>query len=718
MRSLLFLALLLTALPAFAQDDARGRELLRLARARRAVVDNRITAYEVTAHERISARLAVLGTERLLFRRETAARINWNRDTVRIELLGAREAVPVASARAQLPSPDIASSVTALAFDPSDPEMLVRLDSTSIRNPLSEGSEAHYRFTAGDSLTIRIPGGRMVRILELRIAARRADPTLINGSFWLDSETHAVVRAGFRQSRPYSSRGSGVSALAPEVGGELDYVAIDYGLWDRRWWLPRTVVARGIARVGGTRLPLAYERRYEGYTVQGDTLATLPAREAGSAAAEPRCRRRIRVSIDIGDNPRSDSSWNEAWRREADHVARGDSAANGAVGGTCGATFLVKRAEGVDLVAAPSLPGSIYEEGEGAVREEDLRALADLVDDIAGAPWTVGRPSVQVLTPELVRFNRVEGLSLGARAVLPLGPAELRGELRAGTTGEIGARISGIHSTAALRREVALYRGLEPVQMASQPFSLGSSLSALVLGRDENDYFRGTGAEVRLSPAATRRQRWDVRLFAERESPVSAQSDLSLRGLIDGGFDPRENVAADRLYQAGATLHLRGARGDDPARLRTRAELELHGETGDRSFVRPLLRLGAEGLIGAGLGYGLSVAGGSGFGDVPVQRLWQIGGVTSVRGHDAASMRGEAVWLSRAELTRGTTGARVSLFGDAGWAGERGEITNGRPLKGVGVGLAFLDNLVRLDLARGLGSGGGWALHLRMGGGL
>jgi hypothetical protein len=724
MRSLLFLSLLLCALPAAAQDDAyrdpRARELVRLARARRAVVDHRITAYEVTARERISARLAVLGTERLLFRRETAARIEWSRDTVNIELLGAREAVPVVSGRPQLPSPDIASSVTALAFDPADSEMLIRLDSTSIRNPLSPGSEAHYRFAGGDSLSIRIPGGRVVRILELRITARRADPRLINGSFWLDSETHAVVRAGFRQSRAYTASGSGISALAPEIRGELDYVAIDYGLYDRRWWLPRTVAARGVASVGGTRLPLAYERRYEGYTVTGDTLATLPAQAEGAVAAAPeaKCRRRIRVSLNIGDNPRSDSSWNEEWRREADHVARGDSAANGAVGGTCGATFLVTRAEGVDLVAAPSLPASIYDEGEGVVREEDLRALTDLVGELEGAPWSVGRPSVQVLTPELVRFNRVEGLSLGARATLPLGPAELRGELRAGTTGEVGARISGIHSTAALRREVAIYRGLEAVQMSSGAFSLGSSVSALLLGRDENDYFRATGAELRVAPALTRRQRWDVRLFAEHEGPVSARSDLSLRGAIDGDFEPRDNIVAERLGQAGATFRIRASRGADPTRLRTRAELELHGETGDRSFVRPLVRLGAEGLIGAGIGYGLSVAGGSGFGVVPVQRLWQIGGVTTVRGHDAASMRGETVWLSRAELTRGTTGARLSLFGDAGWAGDSEDFTRSSPLKGVGVGLAFLDNLVRLDLARGLGSGGGWALHLRMGGGL
>lgn len=61
MHSAAVLALLLCALPAAAQDDAyrdpRARELVRLARARRAVVDTRITTgYQVTARERISAR--------------------------------------------------------------------------------------------------------------------------------------------------------------------------------------------------------------------------------------------------------------------------------------------------------------------------------------------------------------------------------------------------------------------------------------------------------------------------------------------------------------------------------------------------------------------------------------------------------------------------------------------------------------------------------------
>lgn len=726
MRSAAVLALLLCALPAAAQDDAyrdpRARELVKLARARRAVVDTRITGYQVTARERISARMSVMGLEKLLFRRETASRIDWSRDTVRVEVIGAREVMPPVRAGAQRMSPDnIASAAMVIAFDPADPEMLLRFDSTVIRNPLAAGSEAHYRYSSGDSLSIRLPNGRGVRILELRIAARRADPHLINGSFWLDSGTYAVVRAGFRQSRPYSSTQAGVSVAIPEAGAELDYVAIDYGLWDRRWWLPRSVAARGVAHFSGRRFPLSYERTYEGYRVTGDTLAAAPTRQSapeGVAATPPRCRRQIKGSITVGDGVQSDSSWEAAWDRQMARMAARDTAkGDSAAAPTCTQAFVMSRAPGTDLVGGPAFSAGIYDEKEGAVSEQELRTLTDLVRDLPGTPWSIGRPGVRLLSPELIRFNRVEGLSLGARASLPLGPAELRGELRAGTTGEIGARLAGSHSTAALRTEVAAYRGLEAVAVASQPFSLASSASALLLGRDENDYFRATGAELRLSPAATRSQRWDLRLFAEHQQGVRARTDASLRGTLDDGFDARENVAAERLGQAGATFRLRASRGDDPSRLRTRAELELHGETGGATFGRPLLRLGAEGPIGGRVGCGLSLAGGTGFGDVPVQRLWQIGGATTVRGHDAASLRGESLWLARAEVNRGAPFMRLSLFGDAGWAGDSAELWEARPLRGVGLGVSLLDNLVRVDLARGLG-GGGFRLHLRMGGGI
>ena len=721
MRLLLVLALLSAVPPLFAQDptdayaDARARDLVRLARARRAVVDTRITGYEVTARERISARLAVAGVERLLFRRETAAHIDWSRDTVRIELLGAREAQPMIRGGVQLPSPGIARSVPSLAFDPADSEMLFRVDSTAVRHPLSTGSEAYYRFRTGDSTSILLPSGRVVRLLELRIAARRASPRLISGSFWLDAETHAVVRVAFRLSR--AIRASTNSVVLPEMTAELDHVAIEYGLWDLRWWLPRSLVARGVVRAGGIRLPLAYERSYEEYRVEGDTLiaAALPP-EVSGGSPEGRCRRRISWNITMSSEAPSDSAWDEDWRGATADVAEGDTTeAARNKSPLCARAYLVSRAEGADLISSSALPASIYEDGEGVVGQEELKALSELAGRIPAIPWSMTRPRLQLFTPELVRFNRVEGLSLGGRGILPLGPAELRGELRIGTTGEVGARVGGLYSTPALRGEVAVYRTLEAVELAAQPFTLATSASALLLGRDENDYFRGSGIELRLQPAPARRRSWDVRAFAERQEAVRTRSETSLRELVDGGFRARENLRAEPLDQAGVVLRLRAARGDDPTRLRTHAELELHAETGDRTFARPLFRAGMDGLLAGRVGFGTALTFGTGLGLLPAQRLWQIGGATTVRGHDPAALRGESVWLARGELTRGSPMFRPALFGDAGWAGEMTDLQNARPLRGVGLGVSMLDNLLRLDLARGIG-GGGYRLHLRLGG--
>jgi hypothetical protein len=716
-----------------AYRDPHARELVRLARARRAAVDRRITAYEVTARERSTARIRLLGIERLLFRRETVSRIAWTPDTVRIAVLGAREVQPMIRPGARLPPPDLPSTLTTLAFDPVQSEMLLRLDSGAILHPLADGAEAHYRYASGDTTTIRLPDGRAVRLLELRVTARRQEPRLINGAFWLDAGSHAVVRTAFR-TLSYGGQ-SRVVAFTPELGYELD-VVIDYALWDLRWWLPRTLVARGVARVAGTRLPVAYERTYGDYRVEGDTATAAPLARAvdegddgddGDAALPCRPRASGSIILALGQLP-ADSAWDAGWDRAAAAMATGQSTRQpaaardtAAAGPPCPRPFLVTRAPGLDLVHGPDFPATAYDGDEGPVSAAELRELARLLDAVPTGGFSLAglaRPSLRFLTPELVRYNRVEGLSLGAAAAASLGPAEARAELRAGTAGEVGGRLAVARTTPALRTELAGFRGVEATSPAAQPFALTGTLGVLLLGRDDHDYFRGTGAELRLAPAPSRQQRWELRLFAERQEPLRARSTPSLRGVLDSGFELRPNLVADTLDQAGATLRLRAARGDDPARLRTRAELELHGEAGDVAFARPLLRLGADRLLGGAISVALAGAAGSGFGDLPPQRLWQLGGAATVRGHDGGALRGETFWTARGELGRGTGGLRLTLFADAGWAGDAGDVGSGRPLRGVGTGLSVMDNLLRLDLARGLGAGGGTRVYLRVGGGI
>jgi hypothetical protein len=62
------------------------------------------------------------------------------------------------------------------------------------------------------------------------------------------------------------------------------------------------------------------------------------------------------------------------------------------------------------------------------------------------------------------------------------------------------------------------------------------------------------------------------------------------------------------------------------------------------------------------------------------------------------------------------SGVRPSLFADVGDVGDRTRIMRpssaGRPLSGVGTGVAFGDGLVRVDLARGIYPRKQWRIEI------
>jgi hypothetical protein len=702
-------------------DDA-ARDLVRDARNRRRLVDNRILSYGATAHERVSVSLRAGIGERLLLRRETASRIDWTRDTVRVHVLAAREVLPVVKAATQIPA-GLPGYMPSLAFDPVDSEMLLRFDTSGIRNPLAAGGEAHYRFAAGDSTVIRLPDGRQVKLRELRIMPRRRDPQLMNGSFWIDDATHAVVQAYFRLARAYDSRRDGDSRrslLAPSLQAELDYIAIDYGYWDLRWWLPRTVAVHGVIRVAGIRMPMSYERRYDDYVIEGDPSGAVAERDE---ATPPRpCRPRVRFVVNATAGA-PDSARDEA-RAEARADARAERRRQDARGDTvpdpadaCDRAFIVTTEPDAELMTSALLPADIYGGDSGVIDAAELRAIAERVRAIAPAPWQLMRPIVEAgpTGPGLLRYNRVEGVSIGARALLDFGVATAVAELRVGTAaGEVGALLGLTRPGAVVDGRLAAYRRLDVVDVAAQPFTAGSSLGALLLGSDDNDYFRATGAELQLRPPDLRRQWWDMRLFAERQDAVSRQSGFSVPRLLGSDGVVRDNIAAAPATQFGATLRLRAAHGRDPSSIRVGAELEVHGEAGDYELVRPALRLRSTLPLGRRLSLGAEVAGGSGFGNVPPQRLWQVGGAGTLRGYEGASTRGESFWRARTELALGLPLARVALFGDAARAGPRAELFDTRPLRSAGVGVSVLDGLLRFDVARALDAPRGWRLHVQL----
>lgn len=724
--------------PPDAYLDPAARELVQRARERRRLADFSIRAYEAIAEERITLGLRVRRWDRLFYRREVATRIAWEWEgPVRMEVLGAREAVPLFLPRPRVPE-TLAGDLAHLAFDPADQRLLIGWTDTGfVRHPLAPDGEAHYRYASGGTTTIRLPDGRTLRLRELRILPRRSDVHLIRGSFWLDADSHAVVQAVFRLAGDFDlerdaddpDAGEKIPRVLEPVRARVDHVAIEYGLWDLEWWLPRVVTFDGWAQVGRlATLPFRYERRYSRYEVTATPASPLPlaAGPAGPGAPGDRCKNTIlrtigadgEVRVEVqGDGPPDSAGVQADSPKVAERAAEpGDrpprprEARPPEAKAACRRYIVDLPADTVKLLASEYLPESPYAPGPALLSEAELETLAARLREIPPAPWRFDRRvrwGIGGLA--LVRYNRVEGLSLGAQAEVDFG------RLAVSVTGRFGladrvpnADVTLARPAGGAHHELTAYRRLVPMDPLSQPFSLNASLSSLLLGRDEAQYYRATGVELRGRPAAHRRLSYEWRLYAEREGPARKETDFTLRRLLDDDFRFPENVPAARARQYGAALTLRTPEGQDPLGLRLGSELELDGATGAYTYGRAALTLGVTlPLPGRYVG-AIEAAGGTAFGDVPTQHLWRLGGPGTLRGYPGAVLTGTSFWRARAEIGNELPAARLVLFADAGCAGELESVGIDEALASAGVGVSLMGGALRLDLARALRSPTGW----------
>lgn len=700
--------------------DANARELVRRAREYRASTDRSVRAYHALAKQRAAAGLRTPLRERTLYGQEIAARIDWQREgTARVELLGARTRVVADDDD----DDDAKDEARELAFDPTDDRMRMGLlgNETWIRHPLAVGSERDYRFSTGDTLTVRLSGGETVRVFELRVEPRRLDAPLVSGSLWLEDRSYGVVRTLLRLShsltetiRSETTRDSagrrntsvnvsigGDSAqstparrhrrgrgmwLLPDVRIDVRYITTEYGLVQNRWWMPTHSAVDATVTMGGFTLPARFERSWSQYRVEGDPL---PAPGAPLAAAPPE-------------------------RPDTPQVCRGNQSCT-CHHGRCQLVEVIVPADTAALATSPELPSPLTT-GAPLLSGKEASDLGRELGRVASDPWVFTRPSVR-RAPVLLRFNRVEGLSVGARQTMDFGPLAVDGTLRIATaTGEPDVEVGVRRETAERRLRLAGYRRLTAANPAERPLGLGNSLGALLWGRDNGDYFRATGVELRGAPPRSERPWMEWRLFAEHQHPVANETDLSLRG-IGSGFAFRPNMIADRADQAGVGLVLRPVVDAGALGFRWGTELGVEAETGDFRFARPSLRLNGALDLGS-FAVALDAAAGTSFGDVPAQGLWRLGGAGTLRGYDGSAAVGTAFWRGRGEVGRGAGAVRLALFSDLGWAGSREDFTFQRPLWSVGAGVSVLDGLVRMDLARALRAPTGWRLELYLDGAL
>jgi hypothetical protein len=731
---------------ASAYRDASTRDLVTRARAARFEQDSSIESYDAVSKQRLTVGLNFrsTGRDRLLFRSEGATRVRWQAGRgVRIDVLGARTAFPMMFPGARVLTDMLDDD--AIPYFPGREGLMPLAGVRSVKqsdagiyiHPLDREAEAYYQYRRGDSVTFRLPDGSRIRLREVKVLAREPKPDLVVGSLWFDVATAHLVRAVYRPAAPWDIKAyveQDDSTAFEDVPGwvrpmifpmvaNVTAFTVEYGLHDQRWWLPRLQTVEGRARAGFTHVSFTLEESFRYSGVNGNTeIAPIQVAETDSAADSTRLASgavqgdSVRVRIGTSDRRHHDDDDDPDMKGldcpKGDTLVRTQRRYRGTL-----PVAIHFPCDTAALAHSPELPSSIYDSGEETF---DLAARDELVKSLSLSlqpDWHPLPPSVHYgLDRGLLRYNRVEGLSAGVSVEQSFG---------AGYTGEVMARIGTAdlepNGELHLRRsdgrrtlDLGVYRRLTPANDWGDPFSFGSSVTALLFGRDDGFYYRSWGAELTGRSGLTSAFTW--RLFAEHQWNAPVETNVSVPNLFHGDHEFLPNLEAARANAFGVGLAFRDAYGLDPRGWRLLLATRAEGAMGTFDYARGAIDATLSHGLGQRLDGALTGSAGTTTGDVPSQRFWYLGGVHTVRGHDAGTMAGDAYWFGRAELGYGFRAVRPVMFFDLGWAGRREDWSHpGRPMSGAGAGASILDGLLRLDVAKGIHPDHGWRVDFYVG---
>ncbi len=692
--------------PAPAPDayfDETARHLVLGMRAERDATIHGIDAYTALLRERMSLDMPFRERTRPLVSGEFASRVRWSRNepTV-VHVLGARmrepDYVPERGARYDR-SPQAARFGLNPLADPFTFGGLAARNSpfNVVRSPLSAEAERYYQYESGDTMTVRLPDGRSIRIVEVKAIPRRRSVGLVKGILWIDPDTFGLARAAWRLAKradseielrlredgrwnpalrfnvpdletddaarmgPFDRLTNWVAdGLIGNVAMDVTTVVVDYQLYELRHWLPRAVRWEGYLGSADEVVPPMTVSPVAPLTFDW-TIEIEDVRERGAAA-------------DAG-SPASAAEALASWRQDGDSVSGNVEATDPdevvlIEHGTSGT-----RAEG-DLLPAPVSSGGFGGVANATVADA-ASTLAAIGPSGSGIPgdWTLHPP---VKTLWLLRWSAYERLSVGARLDRNFDWGRASVTARFGTRSLEAPDVYGelIRRWPRARVHASAFRSLRGSGAGSG--DLGSVVYAT--GTDLEDYYWAEGGALRLLPGLRARSWLSLGVFAERQKPALTQTVHARYGAI----------ATWRPWWGGATWESLGAG----------VALDGRAVGGDGRHVKATATAAASIPLGGDVSFGVE-GGGAGIWGEPLRHdLWRLGGTGRwLRGHSGVR-RTRAVWRGRADLQRPGRFGRLSVFADWGAA-------DGQHFYAAGVGLAIFSEMMRLDVAHGFGARAG-----------
>ena len=544
-------------------------------------------------------------------------------------------------------------------------------DVAGVEHPLAawragSGAEEVYHFRLGNTLSLFLPGqDDPLRIQELFVRPRDPSRPGILGVIHLDLATASIVRMAFTFT----------SASYIDPRNDRVHVELDYGLWEGRHWLAnlqRIEVRREVPGIDlgvGTVIRAVLEvRDYELDAAGPDDLALLPP-----VTLEPPGERTA--------YPFSSGIYEQM------------------------------EAHGLGSVAVDTDP-------------EELRSQAlEWARDIGSSGLSPVRLHLEGFS-SLVRYNRAEGLSLGAGGSYHPRPT-IRVRARAGHAFGSGKPrfamdIEEVLDASWTLRLEGYLRQRGDLGLAAGSSPLVSSIGALLRGEDYLDTYWTTGGRVRLDRRGSGRSRVTIGFGLERHTSASrlvARSPLGDRAFRD--VRPVSEGEFLRL-DAGTLLDLPApGGGTGGAELSTAV---LYGQAGGGvGIIAGLEQRWSPG--GPSREVSLSGTGWIWLGDPLPQGHRLMGGRGTLPGHAYRGYAGRVALagglVASGDLIGPLVRARAGLH--VGWSHGVDPVVGQSWAAGatpgiagaVSAGLGLGWDLIRVALARGIGSGE-WQLWMSL----
>ena len=663
--------------------DETARQLVTGARSTLATTRQAITTHSALVRERLAFDAPTGRRDRPWMRGSRVARTRWSRTAPpAVDLLdehfrhpGIGPAQPryFQGLRADhLPIDPLADPFTlGLA-----PFMSPDAAALAVHSPLGPDAERYYQFRSNGITTLQLDNGETIQAIPVTAIPRYRSIRLVAAIMWIDPESHSLVRAAYHPAKRIDHE---VAGVLREADG---------------WWLGLDIDPGVTAPLEDPPTP---QPGWFGQLINETFTAVLLGIETDLSS----------VIVDFA--PVQPGRWLPRRVQWTGYTGIESITATGSVAPTL--PFVIEWTQ------EPSDGG---EEDTGLLptdrrwnleraRGDALRlgnTLAAIGNGDAGdtseaaSPWYLYPP---IWTLNLVRYNPVEGVSIGAQVRRDFGWWRSLLTVRAAT--REWKKVPDLDLTLQRdrpghRMQFSVYRALRTGALGAGGID-GFPLPVIFEG-DSLDFHRSTGAAMRFLSGSGDRLGLSLSLFAERDELVETGDDHDHEDETGTEHDHAAAARTDddetghQRNRFGAALEWKpwwGGMGQES--IGAGGTVSIRGSAGDNAHVRTVIEGALLLPLAARISLGLQAGFANVSGDPAPQDLWDLGATGAfLRGHDEATET-ERAWMARADLQFPVRYARLSLFGD--WA--RAE---GGDYYAAGAGLVLLDGLLRVDLAQGL----------------